>query len=216
MTVAVSRAPVDQGGVELLWIPLGAGQHVVRFSGGIYEALAAFVQRRPACDLYHSALIVTVPDGRYVIEMTPVPDQRGQHRGVVSEGAVGSRWLGKFRVFRYEIHRWRNGVIPDVDCATVTVTLRLEPAEAQRILDLVPALPTPVWGRDELHAGEMWNSNSVTSWILHRSGVNTTQLAPPSGGRAPGWDAGLVVAARAETTMVVGTRRQAQPTTKQP
>ena len=182
--------------VELLWIPLGAGQHVVRLSGRAFEALAARVQHRPACDLYHSALVVTVADGRHVIEMTPIPDSHGDQRGVVAEGAVGSAWLGKLRVFRYEIHRWNNGVIPDADQATATTTLQLAPADAQRLLDLVPKVPTPVWGRDDLDAGEMWNSNSVTSWILRRSGVDTTQLAPPHGGRAPGWDAGLVVAAR--------------------
>jgi len=186
--------------VELLWIPLGAGQQVVRISGSVFEALAAFVQHRPACDLYHSALVVTVPDGRYVIEMTPVPDQHGEQRGVVAGGAVGSAWLGKLRVFRYEIHRWHDGVIPDADEATATTTVQLEPADAQQLLDLVPSVPTPVWGRDELDAGEMWNSNSVTSWILHRGGIDTTQLAPPNGGRAPGWDAGVVVAARAGTT----------------
>ena len=185
--------------VELLWIPLGAGQHVVRISGGVYEALAAFVQHRPACDLYHSALVVTVPGGRYVIEMTPVPDRHGERRGVVAEGAVGAAWLGKLRVFRYEIHRWHDGVIPDANHAATT-TLQLELADAQRILDLVPTVPTPVWGRNELDAGEMWNSNSVTSWILHRCGVDTSQLAPPTGGRAPGWDAGLVIAARIGTT----------------
>ena len=186
--------------VELLWIPLGAGQHVVRLSGRTFEALAAFAQRRPACDLYHSALVVTVPAGRYVIEMTPVSDQHGDRRGVVAEGAVGSAWLGKLRVFRYEIHRWLDGVIPDADHAAATTTLQLDLANAQRLLDLVPSVPTPVWGRDEFDAGEMWNSNSVTSWILHRSGIDTTQLAPPNGARAPGWHAGLVVAARVGTT----------------
>ena len=182
--------------VELMWIPLGAGQHVVRISGRLFEGLTAFVQHRRACALYHSALVVTVPDGRYVIEMTPVPDQHGEQRGVVAEGAVGSAWLGKLRVFRYEIHRWQAGVIPDADQATATTTLQLDLAHAQRLLDLVPSVPTPVWGRDDLDAGEMWNSNSVTSWILHEGGIDTSQLAPPNGGRAPGWDAGIVVAAR--------------------
>jgi hypothetical protein len=186
--------------VELLWIPLGVGQHVVRVSGRAFEALMAFVQRRPACALYHSALVVTVPDGRYVIEMTPVPDKHGENRGVVAGGAVGSTWLGKLRVFRYEIHRWHDGVIPDIDHAIAAMTLQLDFADARRLLDLVPSVPTPVWGRDELDAGEMWNSNSVTSWILHRSGIDTTPLAPPNGGRAPGWDAGLAVAARVAAT----------------
>ena len=183
--------------VEVLWIPLGAGQHVVRISGRAFEALSAVVQRRPACALYHSALVVTTADDvRHAIEMTPIPDRHGEQRGVVAEGVVGSAWLGRFRVFRYEIHRWRDGLIPDADQATATTTLQLEPDDAQQLLDLVPSVPTPVWGRDELDAGEMWNSNSVTSWILHRSGIDTDPLGPPDGGRAPGWKAGIVVAAR--------------------
>ncbi|MEO8695940.1 MAG: hypothetical protein ABI658_20635 [Acidimicrobiales bacterium] len=186
------------GTIEILWIPLGAGQHVVRLSGRVYESLAAFVRRRPACVLFHSALVVTVSEGRYVIEMTPVPPGHGAPRGVVAEGPVGLRWLGKLRIFRYEIHRWLDGVIPDADQATATTTLELAPVDAQRLLDLVPMVPTPVWGRDELDAGEMWNSNSVTSWILSRAGIDTANLAPPDGGRAPGWNAGLVVAAADE------------------
>jgi hypothetical protein len=53
---------------------------------------------------------------------------------------------------------------------------------------------TRVW--DESGAGEMWNSNSITSWLLARSGCDVGALAPPAGGRAPGWSAGLVVEAR--------------------
>jgi hypothetical protein len=57
-------------------------------------------------------------------------------------------------------------------------------------------VPTPVWGRDELETGDMWNSNSVTSWLISRSGMDGDAIHPPLGGRAPGWRAGLVVAAR--------------------
>ena len=42
----------------------------------------------------------------------------------------------------------------------------------------------------------MWNSNSLISWLLARSGIETAPIHPPLGGRAPGWHAGLVVAAR--------------------
>jgi hypothetical protein len=164
----------------------------------MFEALSAFVQRRPACALYHSALVVTNDDARHVIEMTPIPDRHGDQRGVVAEGAVGSAWLGRFRVFRYEIHRWRNGLIPDADQATATITLPLERDQAGRLLDLARSVPTAVWGRDELKAGEMWNSNSVTAWILDRAGIDTTPLGPPDGGRAPGWNAGIVVATRSD------------------
>ena len=69
-------------------------------------------------------------------------------------------------------------------------------AVAQRVLDVVRTIPTPVWGRDELRTGEMWNSNSVVSWTLTRSGVDLSSVEPPAGGRAPGWHAGAVVAAR--------------------
>src|SRR5258706_14781056 len=95
--------------VELYWIPLGAGDRVVRISGTVFEALSALVQRRRTCDLYHSALAVTVPEGRFVIEMAPVPDRHGERRGVVAEGAVGTKWVRSLRLFRYEIRRWRDG-----------------------------------------------------------------------------------------------------------
>ena len=188
----------DATGVDLYWIPLGAGQHVVRISGRIYEALAAFVQRRPRASIYHSALVLGTPEGRFVVEMTPIPDGRGGERGVVGEGPVGTAWARGFRLFRYEIRRWRDGVIPDLSYAVESpARLSADPAVAQQVLDLVPLVPTPVWGRDELRAGEMWNSNSVTSWLVARAGLGEAAGHPPEGGRAPGWHAGLVVAGRA-------------------
>jgi hypothetical protein len=44
----------------------------------------------------------------------------------------------------------------------------------------------------------MWNSNSVIAWVLARSGIHAESIRPPSGGRAPGWQAGLEVAHRQE------------------
>ena len=185
-------------GVDLYWIPLGAGAHVVRISGGIYEAIAARMHRRARFDLYHSALIVTTVDGSFAVEMTPITDGRGrQDRGVVAEGPVGMRWAGRLRIFRYEIHRWRGGVIPDLAQSVASpVRLTDDAALAQRVLDLVPSVPTPTWGRDELHAGDMWNSNSVVAWLLVRAGLDAAAGRPPPGGRAPGWDAGIVTARR--------------------
>ena len=127
--------------------------------------------------------------------MTPVPRGDGAARGVVAGGAVGMRWAGRLRLFRYEIRRWRDGAIPDVAEAVDSPRRLSDDRErARRLLELVPRAPTPVWGRDELRAGEMWNSNSLISWLLARSGVDGA-VAPPRGGRAPGWDAGLVAAA---------------------
>jgi hypothetical protein len=54
--------------VDLYWLPLGAGGHFVRLNGRIYEALAARRDKRAPCKLYHSALVVTVPEGAFVIE----------------------------------------------------------------------------------------------------------------------------------------------------
>jgi hypothetical protein len=183
--------------VDLYWLPLGAGGHSVRLNGRAFEAVAAALERRPRCDLYHSALVVRVPDGAYTIESAPVPDERGEERGIVAGGAVGARWAGRFRLFRYEVRCWRNGVIPDLDEAVESPRrLSSDPAEARRLLDLAPSVPAPVWGRDELGAGEMWNSNSVISWLLASSGLPVEDIGLPAGGRAPGWRAGLEVARR--------------------
>jgi hypothetical protein len=183
--------------VDLYWLPLGAGGHSVRLNGKVFEAVASRLAGRRACDLYHSALVVHVPGGQFVIEQAPAQRGDGAKRGVVSEGAVGSRWAGRFRIFRYELRRWRDGVIPDVDEAVESPRrLTDDPYLARRILDLVSQLPTPVWGRDELRTGEMWNSNSFIAWLLARSGLSTDAIRPPAGGRAPGWNAGVVVARR--------------------
>ena len=154
-------------GIDLYWLPLGAGGHSVRLNGRVFEAVAARLEGRPSCDLYHSALVVQVPEGRFVIEQAPVRDDNGQERGVVAEGAVGSRLAGRFRIFRYEVRRWRGGVIPDVDEAVESPQrLTDDPDVARRVLDLAPHVPTAVWGRDELAAGEMWNSNSIIAWLI--------------------------------------------------
>jgi len=71
---------------------------------------------------------------------------------------------------------------------------------ARRVRDLIAQVPTPVWGRDELATGEMWNSNSVIAWVIARSGLDAKSIRPPAGGRAPGWQAGLAVARRQNET----------------
>ena len=61
----IDRVDGDLAAVTLAWIPLGSGQRIVRASGAIFEALSAFVHRRHPCALYHSALIVDLPDRRW-------------------------------------------------------------------------------------------------------------------------------------------------------
>jgi hypothetical protein len=194
----LSRAGTDlQAAVDLFWLPLGAGGHSVRLNGRVYEAVAARLGHRPTCDLYHSALTVQVPEGRFVIEQAPVRDAHGAERGVVAEGAVGARWARRFRIFRYEVRRWRDGLIPDVaEAVGSPQRLSNDARQAQRLLDLVPSVPTPVWGRDEFGVGEMWNSNSTISWLIARSGMAAEAIPLPKGGRAPGWEAGIAIAHR--------------------
>jgi hypothetical protein len=183
-------------GIDLYWLPLGAGGHSVRLNGLIFEWVAARIGHRDRCDLYHSALEVHVREARFVIEQAPAWSEGGE-RGVVAVGAVGTRAAGRFRLFRYEIRRWRDGVIPDVAEAVESPYRLSDDVEcARRLLELVPRVPTPVWGRDELHTGEMWNSNSLISWLIARSGIDVDSVAPPTRGRAPGWRAGIVVAHR--------------------
>jgi hypothetical protein len=183
--------------VDLYWLPLGAGGHSVRLNGLVFEWAAARLAHRSPCDLYHSALEVSVPGADYVIEMGPVPDRNGFARGVVAEGPVGIRTARFLRIFRYEVRRWRGGRIPDVaEAVESPQRLADDPRTAQRVLDLVPEVPTPVWGRDELETGEMWNSNSLISWLIVKCGLDVDLVQPPAGGRAPGWSSGIVIARR--------------------
>jgi hypothetical protein len=195
----VTTAPLGSpASVDLYWIPLGAGAGgaLVRWSGRLYEAASAARRHRPRRPLFHSALEVTVDGVTSTIEMAPVWIQRGA-RGVVAEGSVGAPVLGRSRLFRYEVRCWPGGSIPDA-AAAVSGPVRVSSREsgARRIIELVPSFPTCTWGRDELQAGEMWNSNSLVSWLLARAGLETDEIHPPRGGRAPGWDAGLAVARR--------------------
>ena len=173
--------------VELYWIPLGAGGQCVRRVGRVYEALHR--SRRP---LYHAALVVELDGARYAVELAPSPDEDHASRGVVATGAVGSRRLERIRLFRYELRCWRGGVIPDLGYAVGGPQQLV--ADPRRVLDCVANVPTPVWGRDELRTGEMWNSNSVIAWVLAAAGLPADGLTPPGDGRAPGWRAGLAAA----------------------
>ena len=183
-------------GVELFWLPLGAGGRFIRANGRLYEGLTARLERRPARDLYHSALVVRTSDGRYAIEQAPAW-QTSVERGVVAEGAVGASWAGRLRLFRYEVRCWRDGVIPDLEEAVESPQrLTDDEAAARRVVELVRAVPTPVWGRDELDAGEMWNSNSLISWLVVRADLPRDSVRVPQNGRAPGWEAGIAVGLR--------------------
>jgi hypothetical protein len=114
------------------------------------------------------------------------------------------------RLFRYEVRCWRGGSIADLGAAVGGPhLLTSDPRIVRRLLDLVTTVPTPVWGRDELKAGEMWNSNSMIAWLIAATGLSTHDLRPPSHGRAPGWDGGREVARRSEAHECAASKERA-------
>lgn len=204
--LATDQAQVNRFGIYLYWLPLGAGGvGFVRLNGRVYEAIKARVEGRRPLDLYHTALEIRLPEGRFTVENAwPSPDTNIASRGVALEGPVFSRRLTRFRPFRYEVRCWRDGVIADADEAVEVQLLRGDEDRARQVLDLVATVPQMVWGRDELGVGEMWNSNSVISYLLARVGVHAESLRPRAGGRAPGWEAGIL-AARSQVDAMVQT-----------
>lgn len=182
-------------GVALYWLPLGAGGVFVRRNGQLYETWEARRHHRQPQPLFHSALEVTVNGATHVVEMAPVWNLKVPDRGVVAEGPVAARRLGRWRAFRYEVRCWAGGWIPDVAYAVGSpVRVSDETATAEALLALVPRVPRLTWGRDELELGDMWNSNSLVAWLLAEVGVDAAALHPPCGGRAPGWFAGVQLA----------------------
>ena len=198
--------------IDLYWLPLGAGGWFVRFNGRVFEWIDAKRHHREPLDLYHTALDISVPEGRFIIENAwPVPDRDPAARGVTIQGPVFSPALGRFRTFRYEVRRWFDGTIPDIAYAVASPQhVGHDEYQARRVLDLAASVPAHVWGRKDSHLGDMWNSNSVISWLLTAAGIPAGDIHPPEGGRAPGWAAGVLAAQRTSipansvTTALVG------------
>lgn len=135
--------------------------------------------------------------------MWPQPDRNGEARGVVREGPVFASWLSFTRVFRYEVRCWPNGSLPDAEAASGGPRLVSDDvAIAERLLALTEMVPSLTWGRDVSGVGDMWNSNSVISWLLARSGVEMSGICAPDGGRAPGWEAGITVAQKTRMPLI--------------
>lgn len=194
--------------VVLLWVPVGAGGHVVARTSGWWERVHAALAGRGPQILLHAALEISVADAGYVIEMAPQWSGPRTDRGVVAVGPVGLGWLGRWTLFRYEVRCWRGGTIPDRRWAVGDpIVLPTTAAAAELMLRRIRDVPTLTWGRVPPGAGEMWNSNSVVSWLLTVGGIRTDAIEPPAGARAPGWFAGLAVAAAGTTrTSEIGAR----------
>ncbi len=185
---------VSRNSVDLLWLPLGVGGRtpLVRWSGRAYEQLTARRNRRAPQQLFHAGLEVLSDGVRYTVEMTPAWGVPDADRGVAVSGPVLLATLGRSRFFRYEVRRWRDGVIPDRRHAVESpIRVSADADRAAGLLAAVPRCPALIWGRDELGVGDMWNSNSIIAWLLATSGHDLREVRPPQGGRAPGWAAGL-------------------------
>ena len=153
VTTVVDSDTAASPGIDLLWIPLGSGgSGFVHLNGRIYEAINAYRQRRPPVDLYHTALQVRVPEGRFVVEtMWPMPDANTAQRGVVVD-PVFAKGLAPLRTFRYEVRCSHQGLLPDAEYAVAGRQRLTDDAEvARRLLDLAHAVPPLTWGRDETH-----------------------------------------------------------------
>jgi len=196
--------------LDLWWLPVGAGGHVVIHTSRWWELIEAKKERRAPRPLFHAALEVFVGDVRHLIEMAPAWGVPRRPRGVVAKGPVGMRWLGRSRFFRYEVRCWSDGILPDRAWAVDSpVSLPISAIEAESLLARVGAVPRITWGRDTLGCGDMWNSNSLVSWLLMTAGIDATQLDPPDGGRAPGWASGVAAASSLSGVIAGATRRRA-------
>ncbi|WP_052308361.1 hypothetical protein [Dietzia sp. UCD-THP] len=185
-------------GVALWWLPVGAGGHVVVHTSRWWEEFHARREHRPSRPLFHAALEVFTGHGRCAIEMAPAWGPLSGSDGVVATGPVGLHWLGRSRLFRYEVRCQVDGRIPDLAWAPQPPTLiALSAVEADALLGRVAEVPRHTWGRDATGTGEMWNSNSLISWLLQTSGIDAAALGPPDHGSAPGWASGIVAAEQA-------------------
>ena len=148
------------------------------------------------CDLYHSALEVHVPEARFVIEQAPAWRRRRRARRR-RRGPGRHPRAGRFRLFRYEVRRWRDGVIPDAAEA-------VESPHAPERRDRLRAATARAGAGDadarmgprRTGTGEMWNSTRSSRGSSCAVVSTSSPLAPPRGGRAPGWNAGIVIARR--------------------
>jgi hypothetical protein len=112
--------------VDLYWLPLGADGQFVKLNGRVYEALAARWQRRPARDLYHSALQVELPAGNVRGLAGAVHDlsgrERGRRAGTPTQSAVDDG-LHRYRLERVQQSSARAALNPHVINASSRATI---------------------------------------------------------------------------------------------
>ena len=203
------RVVADGYALDLYWLPLGAGGHSVR----VQRPHLRGGGRSPRCAAAAPSVTTSTTrrstgddagghptQSRWSAAKALVSAEAADH-GAVAGGARGqppARPLGAVSI--------RDPLL-SVAARSQTSRRRLRaPAAADRrpcscsggsVLELVPLrsdLRSGGWTRSQ--TGEMWNSNSLVSWLLvsHRPDVGRADRLPV-GGRAPGWQAGIAVAA---------------------
>lgn len=184
--------------IVLWWLPVGAGAptRISQVTSGWWERLEAKRDQRAPQQLFHTALEVFTGTERFVIEVAPEwSDPHIRERGVIARGPVGIQWLGRSKLFRYEVRCWPNGELSDRSWAVGgPVTVSRSDDNVRALLQHIERAPVLTWGRTVHPTGDMWNSNSLVSWLLEMSGIDASKLHPPANGRAPGWDAGVALA----------------------
>ena len=188
----MSAFDLEDSFIDLYWIPVGAGKHLQSWSLALYEFLAAVCARRPRATLYHGALKIRLRGRSQTIELMTVP--RRQPNPPLMTGPLWIRGADRWRLFRYQLYSADSDRFPDEKWAVGSPKrLTTDPATVERLLESAPALPSHTWGRRAAGTTEMWTSDSATSWLLARSGIDLSQITLPEDGRAPGWKAGAEV-----------------------
>lgn len=169
------------------WAPVGAGGRVARCTSAWWERTVAAREHRAPQVLVHALLEVVVDGAPRTIDMSPTWGKAVTRRHVITVGPVGSRILRWCPMFRYELR-----VVLEPDTSSEVLQVSDDFQLSGRVFEDLADVPAYTWGRDEGGAGEMWTSNSVVAWLLERSDVSP--IEPPAGHRAPGWNAGALLA----------------------
>ncbi|MFD3789931.1 hypothetical protein [Streptomyces cyaneofuscatus] len=126
----------------LWWLPVGAGGRVVVRTSRWWETLTARREHREPQPLFHAALEVLSDGRRLINEMGPAWGQSSPSRGVVATGPVGWEALGRWRLFRYEVRCWPEGLLPDRGLAVgAPQQIALTPDGARSLLARVSTAP---------------------------------------------------------------------------
>ena len=149
----------------------------MRLNGRIFEAVGRGLEQRDRVRPLPLRMVVRVPEGEFVIEQAPVGTER-ELAASSPKAPVGSRWAradSDLPLRDPPLARWRDpgrrrgGRQP----AAADRGFPLRAGRARSCANV----PMPVWGRDELGTGEMWNSNSVVAWLIARSGLAVDAVA---------------------------------------